>query len=129
LSRCRAARKAAEAERAIIIVRLTFVRYVALAALVVWLGVLANALGPLLEIDALRHVHLVSAVCGGVILLALLAMKFIGPPPRAFVPRAAIVVAMLAAMGSTLFWRAGSLAAIGTATVCGFGLLMWYARE
>ena len=101
------------------------VRYVALAALVVWLGVLAGALAG----DALRHVHLVSAVSGALILAALFAMKFIGPPPRAFVPRVAIVVVMLAMLGSTLFWPAASALVLGATTALGFGLLAWYSRE
>ncbi len=104
---------------------MTFVRYVALAALVLWLGVLAGALGG----DTLRHVHVVSAVCGAVILIALLAMKFIGPPPRAFVVRTAIVVAMVAMMGYTALWAAASTAMLAATTALGFGLLAWYARE
>ena len=108
---------------------MTIVRYAALAALVVWLGVLTTALGPLLAVDALRHVHVVSAACGAIVLFALVAMKFIGPPPRAFVARAAIVAAMLAAMGYTVFWRAGSTIAIAVTAALGFVLLAWYARE
>ena len=104
---------------------MTFVRYVALAALVLWLGVLAATLGG----DTLRHVHVVSAVCGALILAALLAMKFIGPPPRAFFARTAIVVAMLAMMGYTALWAAASTAMLAATTVLGFGLLAWYARE
>ena len=112
-------------QRAIIIGGLTIVRYAALAALVVWLGVLTSALGG----DVLRHVHVVSAACGAIILFALLAMKFIGPPPRAFAVRTAIVAAMLAAMGYTVFWRAGSRTALAASTALGFALLAWYARE
>ncbi len=104
---------------------MTFVRYVALAALALWLGVLAGALGG----DTLRHIHIVSAVCGAVILIALLAMKFIGPPPRAFFVRAAIVVAMVAMMGYTALWSAASTAMLAATTALGFGLLAWYARE
>jgi len=106
-------------------VRLTLVRYVALAALVVWLGVLASAVGG----DVLHHVHIVSAICGGVVLLALLAMKFIGPPPRAFVPRAAIVVVMLAMVGFTVLMAATSRAMLAATTALGFVLLGWYATE
>jgi len=94
------------------------IRYVALAALVVWLGgmivlgvlvapstfrvlqaadpatgrVLAGALFG----DILRQFYLLAYACGAVILFCLLVMKFMGPPPRAFVLRAAIVVVMLA---------------------------------
>ena len=107
---------------------MTAVRYAALAALVVWLAALASALAG----GALRHVHLVSAACGGVLVLSLLAMKFIGPPPRAFVPRIAIVVAMLAIMGSTILAGTASTmttAALTATAALGFGLLAWYARE
>ena len=104
---------------------MTLVRYAALAALVVWIGVLTAALGG----NALRHVHVVSAACGAIVLLALVAMKFIGPPPRAFAARTAIVAAMLAAMGCTIFWRAGSTIAVAFTAALGFVLLAWYARE
>ena len=62
-------------------------------------------------------------------LAALFAMKFIGPPPRAFVPRVAIVVVMLTMMGYTLLWAAASTLMLAATTVLGFGLLVWYARE
>jgi hypothetical protein len=94
------------------------VRYIALAALVVWLGgmivlglvvapstfrvlqahdaaagrVLAGALFG----DILRQFYLVACGCGAIMLLGLFVMKFMGPPPRAFILRAAIVALMLA---------------------------------
>jgi hypothetical protein len=94
------------------------VRYIALAALVVWLGgmivlgllvapstfrvlqaadpatgrVLAGALFG----DILRQFYQLAYVCAAVILICLFVMKFMGPPPRAFILRAAIVAAMLA---------------------------------
>jgi len=100
---------------------------VALAALVVWLAALAGALAG----DALRHIHLVSAACGGVIVLSLVAMKFIGPPPRAFVSRIAIVAVMLAAMGWTMLAAASTMrtAALAATAALGFILLTWYTRE
>jgi len=94
------------------------VRYLALAALVVWLGgmiVLGLLVAPstfrVLQLqdpvagrvmagalfgEILRQFHLLAYVCGSVILLCLLVMKLVGPPPRAFLLRAAIVTAMLA---------------------------------
>jgi hypothetical protein len=93
------------------------VRYVALAALVVWLGgmvVLGLVVAPstfrVLQAAApengrvlagavfgevLRLFHLIAYACGAVILACFLVLKFIGPPPPAFLPRAAIVVLML----------------------------------
>jgi hypothetical protein len=93
------------------------IRFIALVALVVWLGgmvvlglvvapstfrvlqaqdpetgrVLAGALFG----DILRQFYILEYACGGLILLCLLIMKFVGPPPRAFSIRAAIVVVML----------------------------------
>jgi hypothetical protein len=93
-------------------------RYLALTALVVWLGgmvilgllvapqtfrvlqaadpangrVLAGALFGAM----LRQFHLMAYVCGAVLLVCLFVMKFVGPPPHAFVARIAIVTLMLA---------------------------------
>ena len=46
--------------------------------------------------EILRRFYLLAYVCGGVMLVCLLIMKFVGPPPRTFVARAAIVLVMLA---------------------------------
>jgi uncharacterized membrane protein len=93
------------------------VRYAALAALVVWLGgmvllglvvapstfrvlqahdpaggrVLAGALFGTI----LRQFHVISYICGFLILVSLVALKLIGPPPAAFPARAALVALML----------------------------------
>lgn len=93
------------------------VRYTVLAALVVWVGgmvvlgfivapsafrvlqaadplggrVLAGALFG----DILRQFHLVAYLCGAVTVIGLFLMKFVGPPPVAFVPRLALVGTML----------------------------------
>jgi uncharacterized membrane protein len=98
--------------------RMVVVRYTALIALVVWVGgmivlgalvapstfrvlqaheaaagrVLAGALFG----EILRQFYLLAYVCGGIILVSLVALKLMGPPPRAFPLRAAIVTAMLA---------------------------------
>lgn len=92
------------------------VRYVALTALVVWLGgmvilgllVAPSTFGVLQTSDPangrmlagavfgtiLRRFHLVAYVCGIIVFLSLFVMKFVGPPPQAFVLRAAIVFVM-----------------------------------
>jgi Domain of unknown function (DUF4149) len=94
------------------------VRYVALIALVVWLGgmvVLGFVVAPstfrVLQVhhgaagrvlagavfgDILRQFYILAYVCGGLTLLSLIVMKLLGPPPRAFPLRAAIVALMLA---------------------------------
>ena len=59
------------------------VRYVALVALVVWIGAMA---GVLFAGVFARPLWLASG-CGAVIIICLFVMKFVGPPPRAFVPR------------------------------------------
>jgi hypothetical protein len=69
--------------------------------------------------------------CGAVIVIGLFAMKFMGPPPPAFVPRVAIVFVMLA--GAVLSrWLVSSAASAMLVTVnivFGFLLLFWYTRE
>ena len=93
------------------------VRYLALAALAVWLGGMAvlglvvapavfraaPAAGPtggVLAGAALTEIlhlfHLLVYACGAVLLVCLFVIKFVGPPPRAFKLRAALVAIMLA---------------------------------
>lgn len=145
------------------------VRYVALAALVVWLGgmiavstVLTPAAFDVLQAgdpqdaaafvrDVLGRFDLVGYLCGGLLFVALFVMKFVGPPPAAFAPRAVIVAAMLAsaaysgvvvrpqieaagahagappAAAAALQQRATLLMTLNIAL--GSVLLLWYARE
>jgi hypothetical protein len=94
------------------------IRYLALTALVVWVGgmvILGLLVAPqtfrvLQTADpingrmlagavfgaVLRQFHLVAYGCGAVLLVCLFVMKFIGPPPHAFVARVALVTTMLA---------------------------------
>jgi uncharacterized membrane protein len=93
------------------------VRYVALTALVVWLGgmvvvglIVAPSTFRVLQAadpatgrvvagalfgEILRVFHLLAYVCGGLIFVCLLVLKFVGPPPRAVFPRLALVAMML----------------------------------
>src|SRR5205823_12176506 len=97
---------------------------VALAALVVWLGALLGAVAA----GEWPHVAGIQMACGGVVVLALLTMKFMGPPPRAFVVRLALVVVMLVL--AALDWRYGTSRTTTLVNMAlGFGLLVWYARE
>jgi len=101
------------------------VRFAALAALVVWLGgILAILFG-----EALRRDQLITYACGGTVFLSLLVMKFVGPPPRAFVPRAVIVLVMLAVALLATLNRVpvNTFAALDLAL--GFVLLFWYVHE
>jgi len=94
------------------------VRYIALIALVIWLGgmivlgllvapstfrvlqahegVAGRAMAGAVFGDILRNFSLVAYVCGAAILLSLIVMKLLGPPPRAFPIRASIAAVMLA---------------------------------
>ena len=95
------------------------IRYIALTVLVIWLGgmiVLGLLVAPstfgVLQASApdpgsgrmlagtvfgeiLRRFHLLAYGCGAILLACLFIMKFIGPPPQAFVARAALVTLML----------------------------------
>jgi len=146
------------------------VRYVTLAALVVWLGgmIVVGALVAPAAFDVLgrdpqgremagelvavvfQQLHLLAYACGALVFIGLFVMKFVGPPPAAFAPRAAIVAAMLASTAysglvvspqieavarhktpsehaETLHQRSTILMAINLAL--GSVLLYWYARE
>lgn len=99
------------------------VRYVALIALVIWLGAMASEFVP--------QDQRLSYACGGVILVCLFAMKFVGPPPHGFIPRVALVAAMLAiAISSSLSLTRASVAMFTTVNMAlGLVLLFWYVRE
>ena len=93
------------------------IRYVALTALVVWLGgmvilgllVAPSTFGVLQSADPangrmlagavfgtiLRRFHYVAYACGAILYISLFLMKFVGPPPQAFVLRAVLVFVML----------------------------------
>ena len=67
------------------------VRYVALLALVLWIGGMIGVVfgnGPW-ESSMFRF------ACGAVIVVCLLVMKFVGPPPGGFIPRIAMTLGML----------------------------------
>jgi hypothetical protein len=102
------------------------VRFATLAALVLWLGAMTGArLG-----DALRRPDLVGYACGAAVLVGLLVMKFVGPPPRDFFPRAGVAALMLAVAAAASFAAAGTAATLTLVNiVLGFVLLTWYVRE
>jgi hypothetical protein len=103
------------------------VRYATLVALVLWLATMIDAqFGTLVG----RGVA-VAYGCGLVTIVGLFVMKFMGPPPRAFVPRAAIAgLMLLIAFAATL--RAAREVSTALAVVdiaLGLALLYWYVRE
>jgi hypothetical protein len=103
------------------------VRYIALAMLVVWLGELILVLTDQLTANLIRRVDLIEYLCGGAILISFCVMKIIGPPPRAFAVRVALVSLMLL-LTATRFPRPSRVAA-SVNTALGLVLLVWYARE
>jgi hypothetical protein len=103
------------------------VRYVTLAALVLWLGAMLDArFGSLM-----RQLPLLTVVCGGLIFVGLFAMKFMGPPPPVFVPRLAIVSVMLllAIAPARLAARETASLLLTVNIALGFLLLYWYTHE
>ena len=110
------------------------VRYAALTALVLWLGgmVILGALvapstfqvlqavdqadgrilGGLVFGDVLRRFHLLAYGCGAVLFVALFVMKFVGPPPAAFIPRSLITATMLLIAGYSGFLVSGEISTI-----------------
>jgi hypothetical protein len=103
------------------------VRYGTLAALVLWLSaMLGTQFG-----DLLRQYPWVTVACGAITFIGLFAMKFLGPPPPAFVPRVAIVFLMLVlaaiaarfATSGTTWWL------LSVNIGLGFLLLYWYTCE
>jgi hypothetical protein len=100
------------------------VRYAALVALVLWLGVMESAV----FFDRPNHTPWVEFALGGSIVVGLFAMKFLGPPPHAFVTRVALVILMLCVAVIGL-WTRSSRAPVLINMTLGFILLSWYARE
>ena len=91
------------------------VRYTALAALVVWIAAMLTRIG-----GKTLALYAAPLACGAIVLLGLLVMKFVGPPPRAFIPRIALVGGMLIA---TAFEIPALTLALGAV------LLFWYVCE
>lgn len=101
------------------------VRYVALIALVFWTGAMAGVLFA----DAFARLQLLSFVCGGLIVVALVIVKFVGPPPRAFFLRAGITVLMLVLAAAAMLVPQASAPLLIVNFVLALVLLFWYVRE
>jgi hypothetical protein len=103
------------------------VRYVTLAALVLWLGAMLGARFG----DLQRQMPLLPLACGAATFAGLFATKFMGPPPAGFIPRVAIAFLMLM-VAVPVAWLVPADAApllLTVNIVLGFALLYWYARE
>jgi hypothetical protein len=114
------------------------VRYLALAALAVWLGgmialplLVAPAVPRMALGDVLHRFHLLAYSCGITVFVSLFVMKFLGPPPRAFPVRAAIVFVMLLLAVYSGLRMAHEVSTPLTTVNVGLGLLLlfWYVRE
>jgi hypothetical protein len=104
------------------------VRYAALTALAIWVGGMILLLAQTTLGDVFARFHLVAMLCGVIVFICLFAMKFIGPPPHAFVIRAGLAFAMTAiALYLNAFQQSRSLLLLNIAL--GLVLLGWYARE
>lgn len=102
------------------------VRYATLVALVFWLGLMTGARFTGLA----RRADLVGYACAGTMLAGLIAMKFLGPPPRAFFVRAGLALAMLAIAAASSFAGRASTDTLLTLNIAiGFAMLVWYVRE
>jgi hypothetical protein len=103
------------------------VRYATLVALVIWLGAMVGEQFG----DLLHRVPLTPFACGGVVLVGLFVLKFMGPPPIAFVWRAGIALLMLALTLAAAFVapHEASRVLMTTNIALGFVLLIWYVRE
>ncbi len=105
------------------------VRYVALAALAVWLGGTILLLAQTAGTRVLAPFDVMAAVFGATILACLFVMKFVGPPPQAFALRAVLAFLMTALAVYSGVYRHAATWAMATNIALGFILLAWYARE
>ena len=114
------------------------VRYLALAALVIWVGgmitlpiLVAPAVHGVAIGEVWRRYHQLAYACGGTVFVSLFVMKFVGPPPHAFALRAAVVFLMLLLVGYSGL-RVGPAMSPPLASLSvglGLFLLFWYVRE
>ena len=110
--------------------RMLAIRYVTLAALVVWLGgmvtlTLLNAPST----EDLRRFQSVGYACGAIIFVCLLVIKFVGPPPHDFFRRLGLVAVMIAVATYAGMRPQTSTVSMTIDIVLGFVLLFWYVRE
>lgn len=107
------------------------VRFVALIALAVWIGgmIMPIWMSGSVPADLGRQTRTLSYVCGGALLISLFAMKFLGPPPRQFSVRAAVVALMIGLVAAAHLTKSASPAPTIVDIVLSFVLLSWYVRE
>lgn len=103
------------------------VRYVALVALAIWLGGMVTPFW--LDAGAARLPRQLAYACGATALVSLFLLKFVGPPPRAFPLRAALVALMLAIVTYAHAMSVTSVMPTALNIAIGLVLMTWYARE
>ena len=100
------------------------VRYATLLALVAWLG----AMQSVVFAGRPDYAAWLPYACGGIMMVGLFAMKFLGPPPRAFITRVAIVFVMLCITTFDHFYSSSMVPTAINAALA-LTLLSWYAHE
>jgi hypothetical protein len=70
-----------------------------------------------------------AAACGAIIIVCLFVMKFVGPPPHAFVLRTGLAFVMMTIALYADLSRQVSTSLPAINVVLGLVLLAWYARE
>ena len=106
------------------------IRYVTLAALVVWLGgmvTLRFLIAP--SPEDLGRFQSVGYACGAIIFVCLFVIKFVGPPPHDFVRRVGLVGVMISVVFYGGIRPPASSMSMTIDIVLGFVLLFWYVRE
>ena len=110
--------------------RMLAIRYVTLAALVVWLGGMVTlTLLSVPSTEDLRRFRLVGYACGAIIFVCLFVIKFVGPPPHDFFRRLGLVAVMIAVALYAGIRPQASTVSMTIDIVLGFVLLFWYVRE
>ena len=105
---------------------MVLVRYATLVALVIWLAaMMSGRFG-----DLFRRADLIAYASGATMIVGLFVLKFMGPPPMAFVVRAGIAVLMLALAAGAAFVPGDASGLLRTVNIgLGLVLLVWYVRE
>lgn len=103
------------------------VRYATLVALVIWIAAMVADRFP----DVLHRTLPMTYACGAATVVGLFMLKFLGPPPLAFVMRTGIAVLMLAiGIASAFIAPRDSSNLLMTVNIgLGLVLLIWYVRE
>jgi hypothetical protein len=107
------------------------VRLAALIALALWIGGMVAPIWMALGVpgDFGRQTRTLGYACGGVILVSLFVLKFVGPPPRHFTARATIAAVMVGVVAVAHAAKIASPVPIVVNVILSVVLLSWYVRE